>query len=308
MAQGIQGRTSRKGTENTLRLSQDKPGGRVDLAVRLCENPPLNRHGCSILLFASSRSLSPNNTIAGLMTIIQRSFSILPALFAVIAGVSDWRSRRIPNWLTVPGFLLGVATNSALRGWPGAKDSLRGAGLGLLLLLAFVAVKGIGMGDLKLVTALGAFLGPSNLITVLVLGMCVNGLMAAAMIIWKKRVRETARNLTRMMAAFLSLHLPGPDRTLQNPDCGESAVRRGYCGRRGALYVWVLAPEWLFPIRVYRRKSGAGRWKRADRACLDPGHLQRIRAYRKFTDRHGGFSFQFAERPLLASDGGRPAT
>ena len=218
MAQGIQGRTSRKGTENTLRLSQDKPGGRVDLAVRLCENPPLNRHGCSILLFASSRSLSPNNTIAGLMTIIQRSFSILPALFAVIAGVSDWRSRRIPNWLDRPGFLLGVATNSALRGWPGAEDSLRGAGLGLLLLLAFVAVKGIGMGDLKLVTALGAFLGPSNLITVLVLGMCVNGLMAAAMIIWKKRVRETARNLTRMMAAFLSLHLPGPDLTLENPD------------------------------------------------------------------------------------------
>jgi hypothetical protein len=38
------------------------------------------------------------------------------------------------------------------------------------------------------------------------------------MIIQKKRVRETARNLARMLAGFLSLHLPGPDLTLDNPD------------------------------------------------------------------------------------------
>jgi prepilin peptidase CpaA len=142
----------------------------------------------------------------------------LPALLSIAAGWTDWRSRRIPNWLTVPGLALGIAVNSWLRGWPGAKDSLLGAGLGLALLLPFVLIRSLGAGDWKFVGALGAFLGPQNLLTVLLLGILVNGLMAAVMVVWKKRVRETARNLGRMLAAFLTMHLPGPDLTLDNPD------------------------------------------------------------------------------------------
>jgi prepilin peptidase CpaA len=142
----------------------------------------------------------------------------LPALLSIAAGWKDWRSRRIPNWLTVPGLALGIAVNSWLRGWPGAKESLLGAGLGLALLLPFVLIRSLGAGDWKFVGALGAFLGPQNLLTVLLLGILVNGLMAAVMVVWKRRVRETARNLGRMLAAFLTMHLPGPDLTLDNPD------------------------------------------------------------------------------------------
>jgi len=142
----------------------------------------------------------------------------LPALLAIAAGWTDWRSRRIPNWLTVPGLLLGIATNSWLRGWAGAKDALLGAGLGLLLLLPFVLIRSLGAGDWKFVGALGAFLGPQNLLTVLVLGILVNGLMAAVMVVRKKRVRQTLRNMGRMLAAFLSIHLPSSDLTLDNPE------------------------------------------------------------------------------------------
>jgi prepilin peptidase CpaA len=152
------------------------------------------------------------------MAIAKEGALILPALLAIAAGWTDWRSRRIPNWLTVPGLLLGIAANSWLRGWPGATDSLLGAGLGLALLLPFVLIKSLGAGDWKFVGALGAFLGPQSLLTVLLLGILVNGGMAAVMIIRKRRVRETARNLGRMLAAFLSLHLPGPELTLDNPD------------------------------------------------------------------------------------------
>ena len=142
----------------------------------------------------------------------------MPALFALAAGWTDWRSRRIPNWLTVPGLLLGIAANSWLRGWPGTKDSLLGAALGLALLLPFVLIRSLGAGDWKFVGALGAFLGPQNLLTVLLLGILVNGLMAIIMVIWKKRVREPARNLARMLAALLTMHLPSPDLPLDNPD------------------------------------------------------------------------------------------
>jgi prepilin peptidase CpaA len=142
----------------------------------------------------------------------------LPAVIAVIAGVTDWRSRRIPNWLTMPGFLLGVLTNTLVGGWAGTKDSLLGAGLGLGLLLPFVVIRVLGAGDWKLVGALGAFLGPHPLMVVLIVTILVNGVMALAMIVWKKRVAETARNFMRMLAAFATMHLPGRDLTLDNPD------------------------------------------------------------------------------------------
>ena len=139
----------------------------------------------------------------------------MPTLLAIAGGWTDWRSRRIPNWLTVPGLVLGIAMNSWLHGWPGAKASLLGAGLGLTLLLPFVLIRSLGAGDWKFVGALGAFLGPENLLTVLLLGILVNGLMALIMIVRKKRLRETLRNLGRMLAAFLTHALARP-----RPDAG----------------------------------------------------------------------------------------
>jgi prepilin peptidase CpaA len=143
---------------------------------------------------------------------------MLSALLAAAAGWTDWRSRRIPNWLTVPGLALGIAINSVVGGWAGAKSSVLGALLGLALLLPFVLIKSLGAGDWKLVGALGAFLGPERLMAVLLGAVLVAGAMALVLVIWKKRVRETMRNLWRILAAFLALHLPEPDLSLENPD------------------------------------------------------------------------------------------
>ena len=62
---------------------------------------------------------------------------ILAVFLAAWAGVMDWRYRRIPNWLTVPGLVAGIAVNTVASGWNGARASLLGAGLGLLILLPF---------------------------------------------------------------------------------------------------------------------------------------------------------------------------
>jgi prepilin peptidase CpaA len=143
---------------------------------------------------------------------------LLPALFAAIAASTDLRSRRIPNWLTISGLLLGVLVNSLARGWLGAKDSLLGAALGLGLLLPFVLMRSLGAGDWKLVGALGAFLGPSHLIAVLFAAVLVAGLMALVLVIWKHRLGQTMRNIARMLVAIFSFHLPGPEVSLDNPD------------------------------------------------------------------------------------------
>ena len=149
---------------------------------------------------------------------VKEGFWTLPALLAAAAGWSDWRFRRIPNWLTVPGLVLGVAVNSLVWGWPGAKAALLGAILGLALLLPFVMIRSLGAGDWKLVGALGAFLGPQHLIVVLLGAILVAGVMAAMLVIWHKRVRQTTHNLGRMLVAFFTLHLPGPELSLDNPE------------------------------------------------------------------------------------------
>lgn len=145
----------------------------------------------------------------------------LAAVLAALAGWTDWRSRRIPNWLTVPGLALGIAANSLAFGWSGGKSALQGAGLGLLLLLPFVLLRSLGAGDWKLVGALGAFLGPHDLVAVLLGTILVAGVMALVLVIAKRKLLQTIRNIARILAAFASLHLPGQDLTLDNPQSAK---------------------------------------------------------------------------------------
>jgi prepilin peptidase CpaA len=75
------------------------------------------------------------------------------------AGWMDLRTRRIPNWLTVPGLCIGIAANAAFGGWHGVLLALEGAGLALGLLLPLVQMRALGAGDWKLMGAVGAFWG-----------------------------------------------------------------------------------------------------------------------------------------------------
>ena len=149
---------------------------------------------------------------------VNPAISTLAVAVAAVAGWTDWRFRRIPNWLTVSALFLGIAVNWAVGGGSGARDSLLGAALGLGLLLPFVLIRSLGAGDWKLVGALGAIAGPRSLLTILIATVFVAGLMATVLVIYKRRVRQTLANLGHMMASMLSFHLPGPTVSLDNPE------------------------------------------------------------------------------------------
>jgi len=80
-----------------------------------------------------------------------------------------------------------------------------------------VLLRSLGAGDWKLVGALGAFLGPGNLIAVLFATVLVAGLMALLLVIWKRRLLQTLKNIGRLLAALFSFHLPGQELTLDDP-------------------------------------------------------------------------------------------
>ena len=139
-------------------------------------------------------------------------------LLALIAGWTDFRSRRIPNWLTVPGLAVGLAMNIALGGKTGLIASLEGVGVGLALLLPFVLLRSLGAGDWKLAGALGAFTGPGRLVDLLLGSVFVAGVMAIGLIIYKRRTRQTMSNIGHILVSLVTFRLPGDRVSLDNPD------------------------------------------------------------------------------------------
>ena len=138
-------------------------------------------------------------------------------LVALLAGVFDWRYRRIPNWLTISGFAVGIVVNTIVYRWPGLGAALLGTLVGLGLLLPFVLLRSLGAGDWKLAGALGACLGPRQLLSVLVGTVLVAGVMALVVVIWKGRLKQTLLNIAHLLGALFSLRMPGAAVSLDDP-------------------------------------------------------------------------------------------
>jgi prepilin peptidase CpaA len=129
----------------------------------------------------------------------------------------DWRTRRIPNWLTVPAFFAGIAFNATAWGWVGMKAALVGAGLGLGLLLPFVLLRGLGAGDWKLMGALGAWLGPDNIILALLGTIFVAGIMAVVQVLRSGKVKQTLANMWVVFLTLVTFGVRSSKVNLDNP-------------------------------------------------------------------------------------------
>ena len=103
--------------------------------------------------------------------------SIAFLLGLALASAYDLGKRRIPNALNLAILMTGLAirvhTGTLMPG-------LAGAGLGLALLLLLFEARWIGGGDVKLVAAIGAWLGPEGVLLATALGFAGAGVYAAA--------------------------------------------------------------------------------------------------------------------------------
>lgn len=80
-------------------------------------------------------------------------------VFSAAAVVTDLRSLRIPNWLTVPSFAIAVLFHVCVGGWTGLQLSLLGFATGFGILFLLWVIGGGGGGDVKLMGAIGAWVG-----------------------------------------------------------------------------------------------------------------------------------------------------
>ncbi len=121
------------------------------------------------------------------------------AILLTLAAVCDIRTHRIPNLLVLLGLVLGLLGHG-WRGGPGLLLSLEGVAVAGLALLPY-ALGGLGAGDVKLLGAVGALMGPVFLLWTLLGTVLAGGLLALAWAAWRGVLRETVDN------ALLGLHL-----------------------------------------------------------------------------------------------------
>jgi len=107
-------------------------------------------------------------------------FVVIVGVYAATAAVVDVREHRIPNYLTIPAAVLGLAFHTFMPNGYGLWMSLAGLGLGFAVLFVPWLLGGGGMGDVKLLAALGAWLGPAMVL--IAFGTSIVAAAAIAMI------------------------------------------------------------------------------------------------------------------------------
>ncbi len=141
-----------------------------------------------------------------------------------IAAVSDARTRRIPNWLVGSGLAIALVAQCATQGLGGGLAWLGGAATGMGLCLVLYVAGGMGAGDVKLMGAVGAFMGPAGAAQVGLASFLAGGVLALAMIFANKASR---RAFAGVSALLLSLPFGGKAPTSRDGGAVEETTTRG---------------------------------------------------------------------------------
>jgi prepilin peptidase CpaA len=142
----------------------------------------------------------------------------LATALAVVAGWIDFRTHRLPNWLTVSGLAVGIAANGALGRWTGFEAAFLGALIPLAALLPVVLLRGLGAGDWKLMGAMGAIVGKQEILQLLFVAIVFAGIIAIVQMVRQRRVLVTFLNLWELTRGFCLAGLkPHPEVNLDNP-------------------------------------------------------------------------------------------
>ncbi|MFT0172020.1 prepilin peptidase [Paraburkholderia mimosarum] len=118
------------------------------------------------------------------------------------AAVTDLHARRIPNALVLTGLAAAFAVQCGLHGvGEGSQRWILGLLTGGGLFVPFYLLRGMGAGDVKLMAAVGAFVGPQSAFEVALATFVIGGIWSLAVVIFNGVARSVGTN---MLAILLS--------------------------------------------------------------------------------------------------------
>jgi len=143
---------------------------------------------------------------------------IVVLVAAFVAAATDIWKFKVYNALTLPLLVSGLLYH-AFRAE--LADSLLGVLFGFAALIVLYIIGGMGAGDVKLMAAVGAWLGMPLTFYVFIASSLAAGVYSIGLVVWTGQVGETAVNLQ-----ILWLRLASVGRYLGSDDKVESEVRR----------------------------------------------------------------------------------
>jgi prepilin peptidase CpaA len=134
---------------------------------------------------------------------MQNSDALVTAIVAVgmgAAAVIDLRTRRIPNILTATMAAVGIGLAAAGVGRVGLGASLLGCLLGLAFMMPGHIFGRTGGGDVKLLAAAGALLGPTDTIYAFLYTAIAGGVLALVVAVARRRLSQTLASTSALVS------------------------------------------------------------------------------------------------------------
>jgi prepilin peptidase CpaA len=147
----------------------------------------------------------------------------------------DVRTHRIPNKLTVVGFVLGLLV-AASAGLGAFLSGLAGAGVALALGLILFAMGGMGGGDAKLFAVVGAFMGLKGFFLALLASAVVGGLLALILAARRGVLLAVLYGTKDLLVHVFTLGRRGERMTLDSP--GAVSIPYGAAIAVGSIAAW----------------------------------------------------------------------
>ena len=137
-------------------------------------------------------------------------------LICVAGSVADLKTRRIPNLLTFGAAAAALVVHAATSGMSGVGHAALGWLVGAAVFFPLFALRGLGAGDVKLLAAVGAWLGPLPTVWTALYASIAGGAMAVLVGLFHGYLRTAFGNLRRLLWSWwLGGVRPVPDLTLE---------------------------------------------------------------------------------------------
>jgi len=140
---------------------------------------------------------------------------IIPLVLSGWMAWGDFKTRRIPNYLTFGTAIAGLGFQVGMHGLSGLISGLLGLVTGFALLILFYVKGGMGAGDVKALAALGTWLGPAGAFELFIYMAISGGILCVAVLWWRGQLLSSlTQGLRALKNFFLSYLLLRPHRSL----------------------------------------------------------------------------------------------